>query len=245
MEQRMRLETTSFSLHMMAMGLMLCDHIWGVLGVGGDWLTCVGRIAFPIFAFLLVEGCFHTRNRKQYALRMLLFAVLTEIPFNLAVGSRVFYPIHQNVLWCFLIGIGLIAWNERAKADGRLWKRVLVAAGSVACSIVGLLGMVDYYHAGILTVLVFYFAHGNRWYHRVLQLLGLWYINAELLGGLVYEFVLFGNTVVFHQQSFALLALLPIWLYRGRQGPHNKAIKYFNYAFYPVHLLLLGLIKML
>ena len=117
-------ETTSASLHIMAMVFMLCDHLWGTIVPGNDWLTCIGRLAFPIFAFLLVEGYFHTRNLKKYALRLLIIALISEIPFDLAMGSRIFYPIHQNVLWSFLLSLGLIHWNERARKSGKLWKRI-------------------------------------------------------------------------------------------------------------------------
>ena len=117
-EKKFKLQTTSFMLHVMAMILMLCDHLWGTIVPGQDWLNCIGRIAFPIFAFMIVEGYCRTKNLKKYVLRLLLFAVLSEIPINLAMGSRIFYPVHQNVLWSFLISIGLIWLNERA---GRLW----------------------------------------------------------------------------------------------------------------------------
>ena len=111
MERKFKLETTSFSLHIMAMVFMLCDHLWGTIVPGADWLTCIGRLTFPIFAFMIVEGYFHTKNLKKYVYRLLVFAILSEIPFNLAMGSRVIYPIHQNVLWTFLIGIALIHFN--------------------------------------------------------------------------------------------------------------------------------------
>lgn len=246
MKKSFRLETTSFSLHIMAMIFMLCDHLWGTNVVpGGDWLTCIGRIAFPIFAFLIVEGYFHTKNFKRYILRLLIFAILSEIPFNLAIGSRWFYPIHQNVLWCFLLSLGLIHWNEKMK-EKKLWLRIVIGAVTVLIGAVGgLITFVDYYHAGVLTVLVFYFFRKKKWWNYVLQLFCLWWINCEALGGLEYELTLFGHTFFLMQQGLALLALLPVWLYRGRQGLHSKPIQYLYYSFYPAHLLILGLIKLL
>lgn len=246
MKNKFSLEVTSAFLHIAAMAFMLCDHLWGAVLPGHDWLTCIGRIAFPIFAFLVVEGYFHTKNLKKYMVRMLVFAVVSEIPFNLMIGSRVFYPVHQNVLWTFLIAICLIRWNEHAKKTDKLWKRMLVACASVIIGyLLGLITMVDYYHAGILTVLVFYFFRERKWWCAISQLVCLGYINMEMLGGLGYEIVVFGRTVFLPQQGLALLALVPIWLYRGKQGYHSKWFQYFCYAFYPAHLLILGLLKFL
>ena len=246
MENRLKIETSSLSLHIMAMGFMLCDHLWGTIVPGNDWLTCIGRIAFPIFAFMIVEGYFHTGNLKKYGLRLLLFAIVSEIPFNLAMGSRLFYPLHQNVLWSFLISLGLVHCNEKAKAKGKLWLRILLGCISVLLGyILGLVTMVDFYHAGILTVLVFYFFRQKKWWSRMGQLICLWYINTEMLGGFAYELHLFGRTCFFTRQSLALLALLPIWLYRGKRGYHSKWLQYACYGFYPLHLLILGILNFL
>ena len=237
---------TSFGLHIIAMVCMLCDHLWGTIVPGNDWLTCIGRISFPIFAFMIVEGYFHTKNLKKYVQRLLVFAILSEIPFNLAMGSRIFYPIHQNVLWSFLISIGLIHWNENAKASEKIWKRLIVAVITVVLGyLAGLLTMVDFYHAGILTVLVFYFTKNLGWLKYFLQAVLLWYINMELLGGYGYEVEILGKIHFITRQGFALLALIPIWLYEGKQGPYNKVIKNIYYWFYPVHLLILGVLKLI
>lgn len=245
MKGKFRLETTSFSLHIVAMVFMLCDHLWGTIVPGNDWLTCIGRITFPIYAFLLVEGYFHTKNLKKYVLRLLIFAVVSEIPFNLAMGSSFFYPLHQNVLWSFLISISLIHWNELVK-DKQIWKRVLVALATIVIAYIGgIITFVDYYNAGILMVLAFYYFKGRKWWCYLGQLVCLWYINFEMLGGLSYEVTIFGETHFIARQGFALLALIPIWFYRGKQGYYSKFVQYIYYAFYPVHLLILGLLKLL
>ena len=239
-------EITSASLHIIAMFCMLCDHLWGTIIPGNDWLTCIGRLAMPIFAFLIVEGYFHTKSLKKYAKRLLLFAIISEIPFNLMMGSSLFYPIHQNILWSFLIALGLIHLNEKAKSAGKPALRIFTGCGTVLLgAVLGLLTMVDFYHAGILTVLVFYFFRGRNWWCLLGQILCLVFINFELLGGLVYEITLFGMPVTIAQQGFALLALIPLWLYRGKQGYHSKGFQYFCYAFYPLHMLILGLIKLM
>ncbi len=246
MKQRKLFETTSFFLHILAMFLMLCDHLWATVVPGNQWLTCIGRLAFPIFAFLTVEGYLHTKNLKLYVRRLLIFAVLSEIPFNLMTSGSVFNPTHQNVLWTFLIAIGLIRLIEQTRSKPyKIWRWLLVALGILLGCAVALLGMVDYMHFGVLTVLVFYLFRSRRWWCFAGQLLCLWYINFEAMGGWVYPFELFGREWLFPQQGFALLALIPIWLYRGKQGPYNKSLKYAYYAFYPVHLLILYLLMLL
>jgi hypothetical protein len=244
-ENKYKLETTSFSLHIMAMLFMLCDHLWGTIVPGNDWLTCIGRLTFPIYAFMLVEGYFHTKNLKKYVRRLLVFAILSEIPFNLAMGSSIFYPIHQNVLWSFLIAIGLIHWNEKVK-EKKIWLRILVGLAAVCIAYIGgIVTFVDYYNAGILMVLAFYAFRGRKWWCYLGQLLCLGYINFEILGGFTYMVQIFGQTLFVERQGFALLALIPIWLYKGKQGYHSRALQFSYYAFYPLHLLVLGLLKFL
>ena len=96
---------------------------------------------------------------------------------------------------------------------------MLVGSATVILGyVLGLVTMVDFYHAGVLTVLVFYFFRQKKWWSYIGQFVCLWYINTELLGGLGYEIHLGAQTYFFARQGFALLALIPIWLYRGKQG---------------------------
>ena len=88
------------------------------------------------------------------------------------------------------------------------------------------------------------FFRGKTWWCLLGQLACLFVIHGEMLGGLVYELPVFGKTVYLHQQSLAVLSLIPIWLYQGKQGHMTRFMKYFNYFFYPAHMLILGLIQL-
>lgn len=236
-------ELSTFSLHLLAMTLMLMDHLWATLLPGQEWLTCLGRLAFPIFAFLIVEGYFHTRNLKGYLKRLFLFALLSEIPFNLLSGSSWIYPFHQNVLWTFLIALVSIAIIDKQLTKGLTIKNLLLTALIIFADLLsGTLLMVDYFGPGVLTVLVFYFFHKRNIFNFLAQLLCLYVINVEMLGGYYYPLTLFGREFALVQQGFALLALIPIWLYKGQRGYHSKAFQYFCYLFYPLHMLLIYLI---
>ncbi len=236
-------EITSFVLHILAMAFMLSDHLWAtVIPWKADWMTCLGRLAFPIFAFLTVEGFFHTKNRKRYAGRLLIFALLSELPFNLMMSGSWIYPFHQNVLWCFLLCLVLMQLNEMAKCTGKWWICGLTALGTILLgTVVGMLSFMDYMNYGVWMVLTFYFFRGNKWWNYAGQLLLMIYIN-RAVGGLVYEFEWLDKAISFPQQCFAVFALIPIWLYNGRQGYHSKCFQYLCYVFYPVHLLILGLL---
>ena len=235
-------DISSFTLHLIAMGLMLCDHLWATLLYQLDFLTWVGRLAFPVFAFMLVEGYFHTRNVKKYLGRLLFWAVLSEIPFNLMCGGNWFYPFHQNVLWTFLLGLACICLIEQQRRKEKPVLTVLaVFLWAMVFSVLALICMVDYFAFGIWTVLVFYLFRGRKWWCYLGQFLGIFWINCVLMGGLSVPVQLFGHEFLLAQQSIACFSLIPIWLYRGRQGPHNKAIQMGFYAFYPAHMLILAL----
>ena len=238
-----RFDISTATLHILAMALMLMDHLWATLLPAQEWLTCVGRLAFPIFAFMAVEGYFHTHDFKKYALRMLLFAVISEIPFDFMYGGTWFYPVHQNVIWTLLLGLLGINIMETARKKRKKWAFILISVIVVIVgAALGTLCMLDYYGTGVLTIFIFYFFHGRKWWCLLGQLIALYLFNVELLGGLVYPIQLFGMEFELCQQGLALLSLIPIWLYRGRQGYHSKPFQYLCYAFYPVHMAIIVLV---
>lgn len=220
---------SSFALHIWAMLLMLCDHLQLTLLPDLPVLRCIGRLAFPLFAFMAVEGYLHTRSLKKYLLRLLMLAVISEVPFDLLVSGSVFDPMHQNVIWTIILGLCCIRAFENISADLKKMLSAVVIIASLAAAIIA---RVDYSSAGVLTLLAFYAFRGNTVRCRLMQLLSLAFINLVLLGGIEFAFP---------YQALAVLSLPIIWLYDGSQGPHNGFIKAANYLFYPAHMLILAL----
>ena len=182
-----RFSLSAAALHILAMVLMLMDHLWATLLPAQDWLTCAGRLAFPIFAFMAVEGYFHTHSFRKYALRLALFAVLSEVPFDLMYGGTWFYPVHQNVIWTLLLGLLGIHLMETVRKKQKTWLYLLTALLVVLIgTVLGTLSMVDYYGTGVLTIFIFYFFRGRKWWCLAGQLLALYWVNVQLLGGLLY-----------------------------------------------------------
>ena len=183
----------------------------------------IGRLGFPLFCFLLVEGLLHTKHRGKYALRLLLFCFLSEFPFDLALFDTSFTMEHQNVFFTLLIGY-LAIWGIDT-----LYKRfalspvfVISAAGCVTLA---------YYAAEMLKT--DYRGYG------VLNIVAMYLVRELILPG-NYSMSLSAGLIVlclFNSSEYpAWAALLPMAFYDGSRG---KQTKYFFYLFYPAHLLLL------
>ena len=221
-----------FHLKLIAACTMLIDHVGYVLFSDALWLRCIGRIAFPLFCFLMAEGCVYTRDRRKYALRLLVFALLSEIPFNLMNTGTPWDLSHQNVLWTLLAG-ALLCWL----VDWALQKRTapgLVLTGAVMAAAFCLLELAntDYGGWGTLLVVMFYAvrrAPSGTVSKMTAQTFGLAFFSIAIMGGVSVEL-------------WSLAALIPIWLYNGQRGFSPKAVQYGFYAFYPAHILVLSLI---
>lgn len=231
------------TLKVLAMVLMVLDHACWAIAFEHQWMTCAGRLAFPLFAFLIAEGYRHTKDFKRYFKRMLLFALISELPFNLMTGGGLLNPFHQNVMFTFCLALLILRMAD--KAWNRSWWEGLLVAVFGGCLGYGLgfLTFVDYYGYGVITVLIFWLGRKVR-HGWVLELTALVWINVELMGGMSYVLTLLGREVWIPQQALALLALIPIWLYNGQRGPGGKKWQYFGYAFYPAHILVLALLML-
>lgn len=232
---------TANMLRTLAVLLMLSDHVWATALAFGDWMTYIGRMAFPIFAFQISEGFIHTSNVKKYILRLLCFAAVSEIPFNLFYGSSVIYPFHQNVMFTLLLGLLAITVIDKMKKNFNAKTVLLSAMWLLLICAVAAIGMVDYGFLGFLTVVMFYLFR-NFPFAWLSQLAAMIIINMFLFKGQTIPVEVFGKTYDFTTQGFAVFSLIPIWLYGGRKGRSSKVMQYGFYAFYPVHMLILYLI---
>lgn len=221
---------------------MFIDHFGAVLIMkitmltfNTDWVNIywicryIGRIAFPLFCFTLVEGFTHTHNKGKYIGRMCLFALISDIPFDLAFRNKWFTMDTMNVMATFALGLVLLWAIQRliepvkGKGINRVSVlRALLAIGAIGAAMVlsEFLNM-DYGAVGILSIVLFYLYRERR---IVAAVLGC---GALLLNGSI--------------ESWCLLAIIPILLYNGTRGRQSK---YFFYIFYPAHLLLFGLLAM-
>ena len=233
---------TSNMLRTIAIVFMLSDHIWATTMSFGNWMTYIGRMAFPIFAFQIAEGFVHTKNLKKYILRLLGFAIASELPFNLFYSSRWFNPYHQNVLFTLLLGLLAIKVIDGAKKSRTAKNIALSALWLLLIFLASVIGFVDYGYLGVLTVVIFYLFRDFP-FAWLCQLAGMFLINVIFSEGLVFPVEFFGRTFEIPSQSFAVFSLFPIWLYKSRKGRSSKVMQYGFYAFYPVHMIVLYLIK--
>ena len=228
---RKKLPFHAVHLRLFALVFMLLDHLWATIVPGNLWMTCVGRLAFPIFAFQAAEGYEHTSDFRRYTRRLLVGALLSEIPLNLMVADSVFYPFHQNVLFTLLLGLYGIRAVDRARQGGS-WPKALAVVLLVTAA--GACTFVDYGAVGVLTVLAFGVLRRVRG-ERLWQLAAMLLLHVVCMEGQV----LILGPVELPLQSFAVLSLGFIWLYSGEKGPRSRTLQYGCYLFYPVHMLVL------
>ncbi len=205
----------TFTLKMIAIVTMLIDHIGHVFFPELTALRMIGRISFPIFAYLLAEGFFYTKDVKKYMMRLGAFALLSEMPYDLAIMGQDFDFSYQNVFFTLFFSI-LMLWLI-SKTYNIVAKYVVVAIIILICMLL----QTDYCTIGPLLVFLFYEYRNQARAKLILTSL----VMVLFTGGI---------------QLAALFALPFIMLHNRVQGPKIKA---FFYNFYPVHLMILYLIQ--
>lgn len=206
----------SFQLKWIAIITMLIDHVGAVLFPHEMGFRIVGRIAFPIFCFLIVEGFFHTRDVRRYMARLGIFAVLSEVPYDLAFHGKPVDITGQNVFFTLLLGVLLMYLLEKSPD---IFVKALEIF-SILCT--AELLETDYSARGVLLILIYYVF--KRWK------------EIYICAGAAWNFLYGWGRI----QNFGIFSAPFLALYNGERGPK---IKYFFYVFYPVHLLILHFLQ--
>ena len=218
------------ALKVLACVCMLIDHIGATL-VSWPWLRVVGRISFPIYCYLLVEGFHHTANPYRYMDRLLVAAVLSELPFDFALYGCV-ARYHQNVMLTLLLGLLSLEMMEQLPTPMcKLLATipVMYAADWIFCTDYGAWGILLIVLLGIVRDL----PRGRQLqYLAIVLICGFMPSNIIRLWGVRVSIELFGG-----------LAIVPLALYHGKKATSGKAVQWAFYLFYPVHLAILWLLR--
>ena len=243
---------SALALRILACVCMLLDHI-GYSCPGWHFLRYIGRLAFPIFVFLMVNGYLHTSSRLRYALRFGLFALISQIPFTLFCGYDSFFQ-RGNIFFTLLCAL-LMLWATDSLLKGKLTRWFAFLPGLFATAVFFFnLFPSDYGLKTILLALTFRYLSKRKLLTVFASFLAIF---LPQLVGYAQDLLrlLLGQNPVFYlpdawtlTQAVSLLALIPIFLYNGKKGKQPghlmtaKALQWGFYLFYPLHMLLLYLI---
>ena len=218
---------SSFTLKIIAIIFMLCDHFGDAILKPFSFFNVLGRIAFPIFAFQLTEGYIHTKNLKKYFKRLLIFAIISHRPFMLFSST---FTARFSLYIFFTLFIGLFAIYIYDKSHNK-FLGILVTI--FLCALAQLI-KTDYGAWGVCIIMIFYIFKDKKIWMCLLYLLSCLLKYLPYL--LAYNFHYIYMLLLLGTAS----SIFFIILYNGKQG---KKVKYLLYAFYPLHMLALYFIN--
>lgn len=217
-------------LKLIALITMSVDHIGILYQI--DTFRFIGRISFPLYAFLLVNGYYHTHNKFKYMLNLLLFGLISEIPFNLFIFNKIFYPEYNNIYLTLLIGLITIYIVDNIKLKFKDNISYIIGFLIVILfSFINELLHADYGFIGIMIIYVYYLSYNIKSKNKLLYLVGLLFSS--------YIYIISNKTII----SLGFLLSVPLlYFYNNKRVKTNKLIKYLFYIYYPLHLILLYLL---
>ncbi|MBR6223147.1 MAG: conjugal transfer protein TraX [Lachnospiraceae bacterium] len=236
---------SSSALKLIAMVSMLIDHIGagflekgylpylkrsfgGTSAIYEKWdlidsyMRLIGRLAFPIFCFVLVEGFLHTRDLKKYLARLFIFAIISEIPFDMCFRKAYVNWNYQNVIWTMFLGVLAMAALKMIddKSTAKAMNIILSILVVVLFGALGVLLKTDYNGVGVCLIIVFWFLRDNEFFR---DLCG----SIVILGAGIIEIASYPSFVLMH-------------FYNGERGIN---LKYLFYVFYPMHIFIIALVR--
>ena len=213
----------SFVLKLIAICSMFIDHLRYIIPMQPMFMAYIGRLAFPIFSFQIVQGYLHTKNFKKYLLRLLIIALISQIPFQLYFSTT-----KLNVLFTLILGLICIYIYEHFFKKNKFLSIITILAIMCISEIL----KCDYSYYGVCMILSFYIFRNKTVAMSV----------SFIILTLIYYFITYKDLLLIDTVwlfSCCISSLIPCLLYNGKQGPK---IKYLFYLFYPVHLIVLLLI---
>lgn len=228
----MKWSITSSTLKWVAIITMIIDHTGAVLF--DDYVNhpeylffrIIGRIAFPIFAFLIVEGYRHTKSVPKYAMRLFAFALISEIPFDLAFGHTMFDWDYQNVFFTLFIGLIALWAFDTLKSKNTVLAVVAVYSLGILSQVI----KTDYDIFGVILIFGLYSATSKK-------VSFFWIAIVNIAMAVI--FTLDGGNYL---QAFALLSIPFVGMYNGEKGNNSKTLQYIFYIIYPAHIMILYII---
>ncbi len=217
-------------LKIIAMISMVFDHVGDMFFPGVMWPRMIGRLAMPLFSFCIAEGYIHTKDRKKYTLRLGIFALVSEVPFDLAFEGKINLS-HQNIMLTFFLAVlALMVFDlirgEIKEDTGKysVGRSILGTLFVFVMAGFALLIKADYSIFAIIAVFLFYVLKNSSFFLRT---------------GVGVAFLAITRTMGYYCTTG--LSIIPLLLYNGKRG---KGLKWLFYAFYPGHLLLLYGLKL-
>jgi hypothetical protein len=225
----------AYHIKLIAIVTMVIDHVGAFLFPNILFLRVIGRLAFPLFSWLIANGAYYSKNRNKYLVRLFVFAIISQVPYLLT--GRLIHPDFQGLNIFFTLFLGLLAIEIIRK-----YKSAVVFVTVVL--VIGLLAeiaWVSYGLAGILSIVFFYKYFKD--FKKMLISQALIFSISSILPQIIQLFsgsiIVIENTRVI--QSLAVFSLIFIYLYNEKPGPR---LKYIFYVFYPAHLIIIYMIRL-
>lgn len=228
---------SSFLLKIIACFTMLLCHIPFVYPQYSVPLMYIGKISFPLYAFLISEGYVHTRNFSKYLTRLIVFGVISQIPAYLLFVGKSFNGLYLNIF--FTLALGLLGIRIYDKIKSKYISTPLIILLAVIAELLKL----DYGAFGVLMIVCFYVFKRNKLNMVLSQMFLMFILYMKKMS--YYTFSLFNLQYILFQLLFSVISLAIILTYNGKKGKSSGKIKLMFYFFYPVHLIILDLLKFL
>lgn len=221
---------SSFVIKLIAVITMFMDHFADVVVGHHSWLNYFGRIAFPLFCFQFVIGYKNTSNKKKFFIRLLLFALISQIPFMLMVHYMNGNYFVLNIFFEFILGFIMLHVFDNVDNKFLKWALITLIIASSAFL------HTDYEIFGLLMILGLYVLSGNKTGSALVIILFNIFSNLHFFKFVGAPYYTFSSIIA--RIVVGMLAIIPILFYNNKKGP---GMKYFFYLFYPIHILLLDL----